>query len=308
MTKERIKIPSTDGINELNVVIWKPEGEAKEVLQIVHGMVEYIERYSDFAEYLTTRGFIVVGHDHLGHGYTVKDDSDLGYIAKKHGSDILVNDIYEVTKYIKEQYPSLPNHIMGHSMGSFLLRKYLTLYSNEVRSAIIMGTGFMPITLAGSAKVMAFFIKLFKGDRHRSGTLTKLSLGSYNKGFEEDGSGFNWLTRDKEIVKIHDKDKLAMFMFTVNGYNALFDTLTHLARWKDFDNVRRDLPILITSGSDDPVGDKGKGPKLVYDEFKKRGMQKVELVIYPGARHEIINELERETTYKDIAEFLERNS
>ncbi|MBR6331787.1 MAG: alpha/beta fold hydrolase [Dehalococcoidales bacterium] len=306
--KENIKLPSTDGKHKLHVVIWRPDGEIKGVLQLVHGMVEHIGRYSDFAEYLTTYGFAVVGHDHLGHGHTALDDNDLGNIAKENGSDIMVNDIHEVTSYIKKTFPNVPNHIFGHSMGSFLLRKYLTFYSNDVKSAIIMGTGFMPLYLASTAKLMSRVIKLFKGDRYRSKLLVKLSFGSYNKGFEEEGSSFNWLTRDKAVLKIHDNDKYSMFMFTVNGYQALFDTLIYLAKWKGFNNVRRDLPVFIMSGSEDPVGDKGKGPKKLYEEYKRRGMQNVEIKLYQDARHEILNELDRMTTYKDIVSFLETRS
>ena len=304
MTKEDFSLPSTDGQHKLHVVRWLPDGRPTLVLQVVHGMVEHIGRYDAFARAMNERGIAVIGHDHLGHGLTAENDDELGYIGSGNTSDRLVEDMWAVTQYIREQYPHLPNCIMGHSMGSFLTRKYLTKRSGDVAAAIIMGTGFTPGAVASTALTMTNIIGKRKGEHHRSATLTKMALGPYSKAFSEPDSPAAWLTKDPEIVRIHDADKYATFVFTVNAYRALFSTLRELASWKDFKNVRRDLPVLICSGEDDPVGNYGKGPKKVYEGYLERGMKRVTLKLYPGDRHEIINELDRERVCADISDFL----
>ncbi|MBQ8929043.1 MAG: alpha/beta fold hydrolase [Oscillospiraceae bacterium] len=308
MRKEEFYLPSTDGKNTLHCIRWLPEGEPIAVLQIVHGMVEHIARYENFAQALCMRGMAVVGDDHLGHGLTAARDEDLGYICPERESDTMVADIYEVTKYVKNSFPGIPNYILGHSMGSFLTRKYLTLHSGDVDKAIIMGTGFMPAAMVRFALGLTNTVGKLKGERHRSRLLTALALGSYNKRFTFPDSPSAWLTKDPEIVRIHDADKYATFTFTVNAYRALFSTLVYLAEWTNFDKVRRDLPVLIVSGADDPVGDFGKGPTAVFQAYKERGMQDVTLKLYEGDRHEITNELDRETVYADLYAWLTKDT
>ncbi|MBQ8975551.1 MAG: alpha/beta fold hydrolase [Oscillospiraceae bacterium] len=270
------------------------------MLQIVHGMVEHIARYEGFAQAMCARGIAVVGHDHLGHGLTAASDEDLGYICEKYESNTLVADIFEVTKYICSEFPRVPNFILGHSMGSFLTRKYITMHSADVSKVIIMGTGFMPKSVVSLALFLTNMTGKLKGERHRSSFLTSLALGSYNKRFNYPNSPCAWLTKDEDILRVHDGDKYSTFTFTVNAYRALFSTLVYLAQWTGFDNVRRDIPVLITSGENDPVGDFGKGPTALYDEYKNRGMTDVTLKLYRGDRHEILNELDRESVYDDI--------
>jgi alpha-beta hydrolase superfamily lysophospholipase len=274
------------------------------VLQLVHGMVEYVDRYDAFAFAMCQKGIAVVGHDHLGHGKTAGDDGKLGYFAPDRASDVLVADIYEVTKYIRKEFPGIKNCIMGHSMGSFLTRKYLTQYSEKVDKAIIMGTGYMPLAMVLTARAIAGVIGAFRGQYHKSTVLTSLAFGSYNKHFAGEKSEYAWLTKDEQLLKIHDGDKYATFTFTVNGYKGLFDTLIYLARWKNFDNVRRELPVLFVAGGDDPVGNYGKGPEKVYREFKKRGMADVSIKIYDNDRHELVNETDRDVVYEDISAWL----
>ena len=304
MQKEEFYLPSTNGKNSLHCIKWIPDCQTVCVLQLVHGMVEYVDRYNDFASAMCQKGIAVVGHDHLGHGRTAADDSELGYFSQENPSDVLVADIYEVTKYIKSQFDGIPNCIMGHSMGSFLTRKYLTLHSSEVDRAVIMGTGFMPLAVVGFARALAGIIGAVYGQRHVSKFLTSLAFGSYNKRFTAPKSEYAWLTKDEELVKKHDADKYATFTFTVNGYKGLFDTLIYLARWKNFDNVRRDRPVLFTAGEDDPVGNYGKGPRKVYNEFKKHGMRDVSIKMYENDRHELVNETDREQVYEDISAWL----
>jgi alpha-beta hydrolase superfamily lysophospholipase len=274
------------------------------VLQLVHGRVEYVDRYDAFAFAMCQKGIAVVGHDHLGHGKTASDDGKLGYFAPDRASDVLVADIYEVTKYIRKEFPGIKNCIMGHSMGSFLTRKYLTQYSEKVDKAIIMGTGYMPLAMVLTARAIAGVIGAFRGQYHKSTVLTSLAFGSYNKHFAGEKSEYAWLTKDEQLLKIHDGDKYATFTFTVNGYKGLFDTLIYLARWKNFDNVRRELPVLFVAGEDDPVGNYGKGTEKVYREFKKRGMADVSIKIYDNDRHELVNETDRDVVYEDISAWL----
>ena len=155
MKKYTEKIASTDSKNNLNVIIWETEKEPIGVLQIVHGMAEYIDRYDNFAKYMTEQGFNVIGHDHLGHGHSVSDERDYGFFAEENGDKIIIEDMHSVTQYAREKWEELPNFILGHSMGSFCLRQYLTKYSNDVFGAIIMGTGWIPSAAALLGKTLA---------------------------------------------------------------------------------------------------------------------------------------------------------
>ncbi len=304
MRKEEFTVPSTDGAHQLHVMLWQPDGAPSAVLQIVHGMVEHIGRYTAFAEEMCRRGLAVIGHDHLGHGLTAKSMDELGYIGPGSASDTLVADIWAVTCEAKARFPGVPNYILGHSMGSFLTRKYLTGHSRDVDRAVIMGTGMTPGAVAGLACLLTNVTGKLKGERHRSGFLTRLALGSYNKPFSEPKSPCAWLTKDEQIVRVHDQDPYATFTFTVNAYRALFSTLKGLAKWTGFENVRRDLPVLIVSGDKDPVGSFGKGPAALCEAYRARGMQDVTLRLYPDDRHEILNELDREQVYDDIFRWL----
>lgn len=303
MKKYTEKIASKDSKNSLNTVIWETEKEPVGVLQIVHGMAEYIDRYDDFAKYMTEHGFNVIGHDHLGHGHSVSDERDYGFFAEENGDKIIIEDMHSVTQYAKEKWEELPNFILGHSMGSFCLRQYLTKYSNDVFGAIIMGTGWIPSAAALLGKTIATNTCKSKGSHTVNPLLIKLTLEPYNKPFAPARTNCDWLSRDEKQVDLYVNDKLCGFDFTAGAYKDFFTVLEKIAKNKQLIGMRKSLPILITSGSVDPVGGKKACEKL-NAQYKRCGIDDVTLKLWENDRHEILNELDKSDVYDYIYNWL----
>lgn len=303
MKKYTEKIASTDSKNNLNVIIWETEKEPIGVLQIVHGMAEYIDRYDNFAKYMTEHGFNVIGHDHLGHGHSVSDEHDYGFFAEENGDKIIIEDMHSVTQYVREKWEELPNFILGHSMGSFCLRQYLTKYSNDVFGAIIMGTGWIPSAAALLGKTIATNTCKSKGSHTVNPLLIKLTLEPYNKPFAPARTNCDWLSRDEKQVDLYVNDKLCGFDFTAGAYKDFFTILEKIAKNRQLIGMRKSLPILITSGSVDPVGGKKACEKL-NAQYKRCGIDDVTLKLWKNDRHEILNELDKSDVYDYIYNWL----
>lgn len=303
MKKYTEKIASTDSKNDLNVIIWETEKEPIGVLQIVHGMAEYIDRYDNFAKYMTEHGFNVIGHDHLGHGHSVSDEHDYGFFAEENGDKIIIEDMHSVTQYAREKWEELPNFILGHSMGSFCLRQYLTKYSNDVFGAIIMGTGWIPSAAALLGKTIATNTCKSKGSHTVNPLLIKLTLEPYNKPFAPARTNCDWLSRDEKQVDLYVNDKLCGFDFTAGAYKDFFTILEKIAKNRQLIGMRKSLPILITSGSVDPVGGKKACEKL-NAQYKRCGINDVTLKLWENDRHEILNELDKSDVYRYIYNWL----
>lgn len=303
MKKYTEKIASTDSKNNLNVIIWETEKEPIGVLQIVHGMAEYIDRYDNFAKYMTEHGFNVIGHDHLGHGHSVSDEHDYGFFAEENGDKIIIEDMHSVTQYTREKWEELPNFILGHSMGSFCLRQYLTKYSNDVFGAIIMGTGWIPSAAALLGKTIATNTCKSKGSHTVNPLLIKLTLEPYNKPFAPARTNCDWLSRDEKQVDLYVNDKLCGFDFTAGAYKDFFTVLEKIAKNRQLIGMRKSLPILITSGSVDPVGGKKACEKL-NAQYKRCGIDDVTLKLWENDRHEILNELDKSDVYQYIYNWL----
>lgn len=303
MKKYTEKIASTDSKNNLNVIIWETEKEPIGVLQIVHGMAEYIDRYDNFAKYMTEHGFNVIGHDHLGHGHSVSDEHDYGFFAEENGDKIIIEDMHSVTQYAREKWEELPNFILGHSMGSFCLRQYLTKYSNDVFGAIIMGTGWIPSAAALLGKTIATNTCKSKGSHTVNPLLIKLTLEPYNKPFAPARTNCDWLSRDEKQVDLYVNDKLCGFDFTAGAYKDFFKILEKIAKNRQLIGMRKSLPILITSGSVDPVGGKKACEKL-NAQYKRCGINDVTLKLWENDRHEILNELDKSDVYQYIYNWL----
>ena len=303
MKKYTEKIASTDSKNNLNVIIWETEKEPIGVLQIVHGMAGYIDRYDNFAKYMTEHGFNVIGHDHLGHGHSVSDERDYGFFAEENGDKIIIEDMHSVTQYAREKWEELPNFILGHSMGSFCLRQYLTKYSNDVFGAIIMGTGWIPSAAALLGKTIATNTCKSKGSHTVNPLLIKLTLEPYNKPFAPARTNCDWLSRDEKQVDLYVNDKLCGFDFTAGAYKDFFTVLEKIAKNRQLIGMRKSLPILITSGSVDPVGGKKACEKL-NAQYKRCGIDDVTLKLWENDRHEILNELDKSDVYRYIYNWL----
>lgn len=292
---------------QIHGVRWLPEGQPRAVLQITHGMVEYIERYQDFAQWLNERGFLVTGHDHLGHGNSIRTKADYGYFADEDANGTVLADVHRLTQLTKESYPGLPYFLLGHSMGSFYARQYLCQYGEELDGAIIMGTGCQPRMLVRAGKLLTTLVAAVKGWHHRSKLVTTVAFGGYNKRFEPVRTPKDWLTRDEAIVDAYIADERSSFIFTLNAYHAMFSGIDRLYDKNLLDRMPKDLPVFFVAGEEDPVGDFGKGVRRAAQMCRDAGVKKVDLKLYPKDRHEILNELDRQQVYKDLLCWMEEH-
>lgn len=303
VTVEPVKIPSTDGIHTLCGVLYYPCTEIpRGILQIAHGMAEHIERYDDFMHAVSDAGFIVCGHDHLGHGKTAENESEYGYFAKKDGWRTVVNDVRAFGNAIAQQYPGLPHFLLGHSMGSFLARAAAAIYPKDYNALIIMGTG-GPNPLSTIGLGLTSVIKRIKGEKHVSKLTLGLTFGAYNKRTESKDP-YAWLTCDEALLRKHNEDPLCLFPFTVSAMNDLIAVQKAVNQPSWYQKIPKALPILIVSGEEDPVGAYGKGVTEVYEGLLKEGCADVTYNLYPNMRHEILNEIGKEAVYADIISFL----
>lgn len=302
--KERMSYPSADGKNTVAAYLFTPaEGSVRAVFQLCHGMCEYILRYEDFAAYLCARGIAFAGNDHLGHGETAANADDLGYTV---GAQFMIADARRLTALLKERFgEETPFFFAGHSMGSFIARAYLSQYGREgIDAAVIIGTA-GPGAPTGAGKAVARLIGAVRGDRHRSKLLKAMAFGSYTKRCPKGCSPSAWISRDEALVARYDADPFCSYLFTVRGYIDLFTLLGDVSAKSWARSVPKDLPILLTAGEEDPVGAYGKGVREVYRRLQACGVQDVTLKLYPEDRHEILNELDRETVYADLLAYIE---
>ncbi len=298
---------SSDEKHTLRYVVYEPaDSPIRAVLQISHGMCEYIDRYEDFAGFLCRQGILVCGNDHLGHGEMAQRSNTLGYFGEKNGHNLLPADVRKLTLLIKRQYGDLPYFLLGHSMGSFIARRYLAKYGSQglLDGAVIMGTsGSNP--LSKTAIKLAEWTIRRRGSRYLSSFLRNQSTGMYSRRFKDGDSPNAWLSRDLGVVRKYDRDPLCTFQFSAAAYRDLFTLLDSVSGMKWAERVPKELPILITSGGDDPVGNFSKGVREVYENLKKAGVKEVSLQLYEKGRHEILNETNRTEVYEDILRFLE---
>ncbi len=278
--------------------------EYKGMFQLVHGMEEHIKRYDEFANKLVDNGYIVVGHDHLGHGNTAKSEEDFGYFGKEDGWNRLSEDVHILQNKISEEYPNLKYIIFGHSMGSLVVRTYLTQYKDKLDGVILSGTsGQKGGLLIG--RVLTKLIILIKGEKYRSKILEYLITGSFNKKFKPNRTNADWTTRDEEEVDKYKKDPKCGINFTANGYLNLLKGSYYLSKQKNIDKTL-DVPIFIISGDKDPVGGMGKGVIRVMKMLEKAGLNKVEIRLFKDARHELLNETNKTEVYKVIFNWLNK--
>lgn len=303
--KKHIYFPSSDGKTKLHAVIWEPETAPRAILQIAHGMVEYVERYEGFAAFLNSHGILVAGNDHLGHGLSYTEEWQKGYFAKEKGDICALQDLHRLTLLLQKKYPDIPHFLFGHSMGSFFNRRYLCTYPNEIDGAIISGTGWQPVPVLKGGLAVVKLLSLLKGERFRSKLVTAMAFGNINKAFEPVKTSKDWLTRDVAVAEKYLADPNCGFLFTLNGYRALFRSMLLAQDMEQLRKMDEDLPVLFISGEMDPVGDFGKGVKKAVNVFYASGMEDVECILYPEARHELTNELNKEEVFQDVLEWLE---
>lgn len=317
MRKEEFYFDSKDGQTRIHAVRWIPDKEIRCVLQIIHGMAEYVERYERLAGVLTKSDILVTGEDHLGHGKSLygrvnkREDCDighpLGYFCQQDPASAVVEDVHSLKIITQQQYPEVPYLFLGHSMGSFMLRNYLCRYGDGIDGAIVMGTGMMPLPVIKLAKGLAKAIAALRGEKHPSMLLNAAAFGTYNRKIKHPDTLMDWLSSDTQEVDKYIKDQLCGFCFTVNGFETLFELIKRLHDREMLQKMPRQLPVFFVSGACDPVGDYGKAVVKTADSFSALGMQRVTCKIYPGMRHEILNERERECVEQDILCWITEN-
>ena len=300
---EKFTIPGASDNVQLSTLVIAPESP-KAVFQLVHGMAEHKERYIPLMNYLSEKGYACVINDLRGHGESVASQEDLGYMGKG-GMRGLVDDVHNVTNWAKEQYPGLPVFLLGHSMGSMIVRSYLKRYDKDIDGLIVCGSP-SNNPAAGLGNFLAGCIGLFKGQRHRSEFLANLSTGSYDKRFKADGLKNAWLSTNRANVQAYNNDPLCGFTFTVNGYrNGLFRLMQDIYSPKGWTVSHPELPVHFIAGSDDPCIVSIRKFSEAVSFIRARGYREVTSQVYPGLRHEILNETGREDVFRDILARLE---
>ena len=293
------RVPSADGIHELAGRVYLP-GKPVGIFQVVHGMTEHVARYDGFMRRMAEAGWICFGYDHLGHGRTAKNDGELGYLADRDGWKLLVRDVGVFAAAVRGEYgEGLPYVLLGHSMGSFVVRQAVVSGLKPDR-LIVMGTG-GPNPAAGAGLAVIRIVKAFRGGHHVSKTVDKLAFGSYNKRFEADGK-YGWLTKVPAVREAYAADKFCTFPFTVSAMGDLVRLNAEVNKKRWFEAVDKSLPVLLVSGTDDPVGDYGRGVAAVYSGLTAAGAD-VRMKLYPGCRHEILNETCRDEVIADLLAF-----
>ncbi len=306
--RDEFYFPSKDGNTEIHTIEWKPEGEVKAVLQICHGMVEYIRRYDEFARFLCDRGYYVVGNDHLGHGKSVQAKSEYGFFNEKYGNACVLGDMHTLRQRTARKYPGVPYFMLGHSMGSSLLRQYIQMYGNGLSGAVLMGvTSDQKKAALLFGKRLCRVMAAFRGWHYRSKMVDKMVVGPYNKKFKPAHTRADWITSDREQLDAYVSDPLCSFMFTVNAYYNVFSGMIGMQRKESVYMIPKGLPILFMSGAEDPVGDFGKGVRKIYEKYRAAGIRDVTLRLYTGDRHEILNETDRDQVYADLLEWFEKH-
>ncbi len=297
--------PSSDEKHQIKYYVYRPDGIPSAVLQISHGMSEYIERYEKegFVSALTDAGFIVCGNDHLGHGQSVNDEGELGDFENYEN---LVCDLHTLNGIIKKTYRSLPYILFGYSMGSFAVRDYMTKY-DDIDGAIICGTsaGNQPI---GMADFIASLIEKLKGSNHRSGFLKKLVFRGYNSAFSKENDEISWLLADIEARKRYKEDPLCGFNFTARAYRELFSLLSSVSSTEWAGKLPLHIPVYLISGEDDPVGENGEGIKELYSRLEDVELTELKMKLYKNGRHEIHNDYLKNEVYEDIIAWIKEVS
>lgn len=303
---ENFSFLSADGIHQIQCRLWLPACPPRGMVQIVHGVAEHMGRYEDTARFLTGHGFAVCGEDHLGHGRTASDGK-FGYFGPKNGWSLLVRDIAQLRQRMGRRFPGIPYFILGHSMGSFLTRTYLIQYPGTVHGAILSGTGQEAPALVSMGQALSALLCRLKGPDYVSDLVYSLSLGNYNRPFRPNRTDSDWLSRDEASVDAFLADPLCGFHPTVGMFRDMLGGIRFIGAPRNAAKMDPATPVLFLSGDRDPVGSMGAGVQRVAKLFTDAGCRSLSVKLYPGARHEILNEINRREVWDDLLRWLEKN-
>ena len=305
--KEELTYKSRDRQTMLHAIRWIPEGEPIAILQIIHGMQEYVDRYDEFANYLAERGILVMGNDHLGHGGSLGEKGTYGYFCKNDPATVLVRDAHRLKKMTQEEYPGIPCFILGHSFGSFVAREYITRYGTGISGAIIQATGYMSNGNLKSLIRLINFLTFIMGEKYRSEMLDKKLFKGYLKQIPNAKTPKDWLSHNEESVDKYVADPACNFIFTLNGFKTMAELLKRNQDTDRIQDIPKELPILITGGKEDPVSDYGDALEKLYGTYKNElQIENVDLKIYEGFRHELQQEIGREQVFEEQYEWIKK--
>ena len=295
---------SSTGRNRIRARMCTPDGTPRAIVQIAHGIAEHIDRYEAFMRFLAENGFVAVGNDHLGHGKSIARLEEQGIFAEKDGWNYVVEDMKKLRELAKEQFPNLPYIFFGHSMGSFLTRTFLIRYPDLYDAAILSGTGQQSPALVNGGYLAAELMTKLKGPHASGQALNDMAFGSYCKRIENPRTPFDWLSRDTETVDRYIADPLCGFVCKTSLYRDMMGGLKFLTSQKNINKMNKAAPIYFMSGAEDPVGDYGAGVETAYKAFCRAGLADVMIRLYPGGRHEMLNEINRGDVMQDILNWL----
>ena len=306
VNKTTLSFPSKDGIHTIYATKWQSDDISPiAILQLIHGMAEHIGRYDEFACHMARKGYIVVGDDHLGHGRSAKEYGDYGFFCEKKAASVLVMDEHRLKEVMQKKEKELPYFMLGHSMGSLILRNYLIQYGQEIDGAILCGTPNNGSVKVGIARIISGLLKLCGKNREKSAFFDRLVFGSYNRRTEK-RTCFDWTNIDEKVVDEYMNDPQCGFLFTVNGFDTMFQLSANVNKMSLLKRIPKDLPILLMAGKEDPVGNYGKGVAHVYRQYRQLGIAGAELKLYDNARHEILFEPEKDIVFADICNWLQK--
>lgn len=297
-------MPSHGG-GQLRCGLWTPEGQPRLVLQLVHGIAEHIERYDDFACYLVQRGIAVVADDHMGHGKSVGEGQLMGYFTG--GWLNAVADERRLQRQTMEQFPGIPYVMMGHSMGSFLTRSFLWKYPDSgIRGVILSGTGWQSSAVLIAGRMICRREEKKHTDQVHSDLLQSLMFGAYNQKFAPARTEHDWICTDEAVVDAYCNDPMCGFKPKIGLVRDMLKGISMNQKPENLAFMKKSIPVWFFSGAQDPVGDMGKGVRKTAQAFRKAGMERVDCTLYPGGRHEMLNETNRLQVFDDVVQWLER--
>ena len=282
---------------------WLPEGAPKAVVQLIHGITDYANRYAHFAEFLNSLGYLVVAQDHMGHGESISEAAPKGCFSG--GWFAAVDDTYQLYLDTRKRYPGIPYVMFGHSMGSFIARSILARYPDSgIDAAVICGTIWAPSVVLEGGRMMAQLICRRNGEQKPSPALRQMMFGTCNARIENPRTPFDWLTRDEAVVDAYMADPFCAFAPSAGLVRDMIDGIRYIQKPENMARMKKDLPVLFIAGGEDHAGGYGKGVEHVAADFAKAGMVRVSTRIYPGCRHEILNELNKEEIFNDAANWI----
>ena len=298
--------PSTNGKNKILARICTPDKPPKAVVQIAHGIAEHISRYDPFMFFLAENGYVAVGNDHLGHGLSAENEDGLGIFDTQNGWTYAVDDMKALRDQVRQDFHDIPYIFFGHSMGSFLTRTYLIRYPDQYDAAILSGTGQQSPALINAGFFAANLLTLLRGPGADGRLLNDMAFGSYCKKIDNPRTPFDWLSTNEDNVDRYIADPLCGFVAKCSMYRDMMGGLKFLTKQSNIDKMNKDAPIYFMSGAEDPVGDYGAGVEKAYRAFCDAGLHDVTMKLYPGGRHEMLNETNREEVMQDILAWLDQ--